>query len=456
MKVSLQGYFTKGLGLALVALSFTLIVYVVIKCLPGRAERKPSLKAVFILWYGLTLEAVSLFKSADVLYSSVRVCNVQPFAWIGDCFSAGIAVLWQVILNFLMYVPLGAICADFCKRKKRSYLWVPLMIIGVSAANELIQYILGLGIADIDDLLANTFGGLWGCALYGLWSRLRHKAKPYTGAAVFSGLPVVLACAALIFYSAKPYGYLQSDFNFEGNQVESADCAAIEGALPDTAAVYKAPKLGTAQLESGAQAVFSALGQEIDLDSCNPYDTVAVYRGEIQQYYIWYWNDGTFALHTSERGIELAETGFSPDEQMLEIIRKAGTDIPAASEFEEQTSGETTEYRLNYDFAEQGGHSYVGSISWEMKGDVLYELEYDVLELDAVSSAPAKDSAAVQKQIERGHFSSDELTEKAVDELICMSCDLQYVTDSKGFYHPVYVIACLADGQKAEITLGAI
>jgi len=454
--VSLHHYFTKGLGASLVSLGLALIVYCVMKCLTCGANRKfASAKFFVILWYALTLEIVSLFKSTEFPGSSTRVYNAYLFAWIDNCFCCGMTAVWQISLNFLMYVPLGAICADICKGKRLFYLRVPLMIAGISAANELAQYVFGLGIADIDDLLANTLGGLWGCSLYMLRRKLRSKTAPYYGALVVSCLPVVIVCAASLLYAARPYGYLKSDFNIERKRVNTVDCTAIINELPDTVTIYKASRLETEQQKSGAQNVFSALDQELDLATYDPYDTVIVYHGKIPSYYIWYWNNGFFNLSTMKLGIKLDETSRSPDEQMLGIIREMGIDIPPASEFKKTASENAGEYQLDYHFVEKEGHSYYGLISWEIRDNVLYELLYGVLKLSAVDSFPGKDHDTVCEQIKSGHFSSDDLTEKTVNELLCVSCDLQYVIDSKGFYHPVYVLDCLADGRQVKITMGA-
>lgn len=454
--VSLQNYFVKGFGLCLLSLVVALLVHVVIKSLPGRASKYSSPKAFIILWYVLALEFVSLLKVREAFIVPVRAYNFQFFAWVGNYFSQGATSIWQIMLNFLMYAPLGIILAQACKGKKRTHLRLALILTGVSVTNELLQYIFALGVADIDDLLANVLGGLWGSSLYMLWEKIRGKAGRYTGRLIVSCAPIVIACALLISYCARPYGYLDHDFSGARAQVQSVDCSAIQNALADTATVYKTPVLDKKQMQCGAHDVFAAVGQELDLSTYDPYDTVIVYHGVVQSYYIWFWNNGFFELSTMELGIALEDTALSPVEQVYELLCAMGLNLPPLSEAEIVKPGDNGKYQLRYDFTPHGGHTYSGSISWEMEGNKLYELTYNVIELSEVNTYPAKDYAAVCKQLASGNFSAEDSAGESITELCCVGCALQYETDSKGFYRPVYTLQCSADGNPLEITISAI
>lgn len=453
---SLQNYFAKGIGIAAITLIIVLGIYVLAKCLPQLAGRKvTSIGFMAVLWYFLTLEAVSLMKVREAFVVSVRAYNLTLFAWVGNCFTQGITSLWQIALNFAMYAPLGMIFAHACKGKKRPWLRLPLMILSVSIANELIQYIFALGIADIDDLLANTLGGLWGSALYYLWERLRAKRR-CTGPAIAAAAPLLIACAACVFYIAKPYGYLPTDFNIERRRVNSLDCAAIADDFPDAVTVYKTHTLSREEMKSGSEALFAAFGQKINPDTELSYEDLVVYYGQVQQYYSWFWDSGFFTFSTMEHGVELDGAEDAPDEQMYALLRKMGIDLPPATSFETGARRGYETYQLNYDFVEHEGHSYHGTVSWEMKENRLYELAYSVLELSSVDDFPAKERDAVCGQLEKGRFWSESLAEKTVDELVCLGCELEFMTDSKGFYRPVYAVRCMADGEPVELIIDAI
>lgn len=454
--ISLQNYFAKGFGIAAITLILVLGVYILVKCVPSLEGKKFNSPMFFTaLWYFLTLEAVSLVKQREAFAVSIRAYNQTLFAWVQNCFTQGITSLWQIALNFAMYAPLGIILAKLCKGKKRPWLCMALMIIGVSVTNELIQYIFALGIADVDDLIANTLGGLWGSALYCLREKLRVKTGHYTGAAIASCAPPVIAIAACFLYIAKPYGYLPTDFNIERRQIKSLDCAAISEDFPDTVTVYRTTALTREQQQSGSDALFAALGQKLDPNTAILYDDLVVYYGEVQSYYIWFWNSGFFTFSTMERGVEFEETGISPEEQMYALLGRMGINLPPATELETGTSHGHETYLLSYDFAQREGHSYSGTISWEMHENRLYELAYSVRVLSAVETFPAKARDAVCAQLEKGDFWSESLTKKSVDELVSLGCELEFMTDSKGYYRPVYAVQCVADGEAAEVIVSA-
>jgi glycopeptide antibiotics resistance protein len=70
----------------------------------------------------------------------------------------------NLIGNILLFIPLPFIFAFFTRQSNRK---IFLLCVVVSIAIETLQYILGVGITDIDDVILNSLGaalGLWGYA----------------------------------------------------------------------------------------------------------------------------------------------------------------------------------------------------------------------------------------------------------------------------------------------------
>ena len=457
---SLLSYFSTGLGLLITALALTLLAFTVMRAIPGFAaklKQKNTLKLFVVIWYCVSLELVSLCKNPDFLAAapSVHAYNFHAFAWIGNCITDGWEALWQILLNFAAYVPLGFILADANKSRSRSYLRVLLQLVLVSVFNEAVQYICSIGIADIDDLLANALGGLWGLSIYVFWQSLRRRKAVYKPA-IAAALPIVAACAACIVYAARPYGYIKEDFNTGRLRVRSVDCSAIEAQLPGQLTVYKTLTLDRDAQNQRCQAVFDALHEEIGYSTYDPYDTVIVYRGTVQSYYIWCWDSGYFSFHAMGRGVELDESDSAPDQRMQELLLDMGISVPSASEYSTVSYNNFDEYTMKYDFVEADGYSYCGSVTWKIKDDTLYELIYEVNALQAAGLKPGNSGDDIAKNLSRGLMSSGDLESGTVDELVCLTCEVQYTVDSKGFYRPVYLIECTADGKPAEIKTPAI
>ena len=83
-------------------------------------------------------------------------------------------ILLQIIMNIVMYIPLGCLLPYSCRLfdKKRN---VVLMAMASSSVIEFIQYVCGIGLFEIDDILNNTFGAIIGVLVYVLCNIVRHR-----------------------------------------------------------------------------------------------------------------------------------------------------------------------------------------------------------------------------------------------------------------------------------------
>ena len=77
--------------------------------------------------------------------------------------------IYHTVGNLIWFVPLGALLGRICPRCRR---WQALLAgAAVSLLLEALQFLLGSGISDVDDILLNALGALLGHAL---WQRLRR------------------------------------------------------------------------------------------------------------------------------------------------------------------------------------------------------------------------------------------------------------------------------------------
>ena len=106
--------------------------------------------------------------------ASGRSLNLVPFRTIAEYFvylSDGAEYLAplrryaavNLVGNTVLFLPLGAALPLLFPRLRR---WIPFLtaVIGILLLVEAAQYILGVGAADVDDLLLNTLGAAAGFA----------------------------------------------------------------------------------------------------------------------------------------------------------------------------------------------------------------------------------------------------------------------------------------------------
>ena len=174
----------------------------------GIMNKRERIKSVFL--YGvficyivfliklLLLSRVSLLELFNSERTLSRSINLIPFHSIMEYISGGSANIRKfafsnVVGNIVIFIPLG-VYLSLLKKDKRVITNL-LFIFLVSLFVEVIQGLLGIGAADIDDIILNCLGGLIGILGYKfLLLILRDEKKVRTAITVLSavGLPVIL------------------------------------------------------------------------------------------------------------------------------------------------------------------------------------------------------------------------------------------------------------------------
>ncbi|MDF2544068.1 MAG: teicoplanin resistance protein VanZ [Herbinix sp.] len=154
---------------------------------------------VLLLMKILLLSRVSpmeLFHNQRILFRSI---NLIPFHSIMEYLSGSSDTLRRfafgnVVGNIVIFIPLGIYLSLF--KKDRRVLINLLFICLVSIFIEIIQWVLGIGVSDIDDIILNGLSGFLGILGYKiLLLLLQDEKKVHTAITIVSvivGLPVIL------------------------------------------------------------------------------------------------------------------------------------------------------------------------------------------------------------------------------------------------------------------------
>ncbi|SEM54938.1 VanZ family protein [Paenibacillus sp. OV219] len=153
---------------------------------------------IFLLIKILFLSRVSITELFSSQRTVVRSINLIPFYSISEFISGSSANLKKfafgnVAGNIFIFIPFGLYLSVFKKNKR--VIDNLLFIFIVSLFVELIQGLLGIGTADIDDIILNGLGGWIGIIAYKCFRFiLRDEKKVHTAITVLSviiGLPVI-------------------------------------------------------------------------------------------------------------------------------------------------------------------------------------------------------------------------------------------------------------------------
>lgn len=153
------------------------------------------LYGVFICYILLLIKILFLSRTSHLEHRSI---NLIPFYSIKEYIFSSSAVIKKfafgnVVGNIVIFIPLGTYLSLF-KNDKR-VLTNLLLIFIVSLFVEIIQGILSIGAADVDDIILNCLGGLIGILGYKfLLFILRDKKKVNIAITIVSamGLPYIL------------------------------------------------------------------------------------------------------------------------------------------------------------------------------------------------------------------------------------------------------------------------
>lgn len=160
------------------------------------------LKMTFIMYIIILLYLV-FFRFAHGYFRDL--VNLIPFKTILGYLSEGLGTspsvsLGNVLGNIVMFIPLGVYLKIFLKDKRWfvSFLWIFISTVAI----ELIQFILKIGVCDIDDVILNSIGGLTGILIYRILALLvKDESKLNTVISIFAslvGLPVLIIMILLI------------------------------------------------------------------------------------------------------------------------------------------------------------------------------------------------------------------------------------------------------------------
>lgn len=134
-------------------------------------KRRVLLWTLFTAYCGFVLWMTILNRTP----STVRQFEIQPFWAIKELIEKNPEAFEDILLyleNILLFIPFGFL---LCSLKRLG--WKRTLTVGllVSTMIELVQYVFGLGLAEIDDLTANTFGTMLGFASWVVLNKYKNK-----------------------------------------------------------------------------------------------------------------------------------------------------------------------------------------------------------------------------------------------------------------------------------------
>lgn len=161
-----------------------------------KRRKRLSAKYISLCLFGIYLFILVwtvLFKGQLSLNNIIRYHNINLIPFAGSIFINGKIDSLEIFANVFVFIPLGLFLSE---QKHFSFKMMFFMIVGLSTAFEILQYVLYVGVTDITDIIGNTIGGSLGIYIYKWISAL---AKEKTSRVInFLGLIFVISVFIII------------------------------------------------------------------------------------------------------------------------------------------------------------------------------------------------------------------------------------------------------------------
>ena len=420
----------------------------------GRFPKGQAAAILLLLCYLGGLAAVTLM---DRMGGGTRMrIQLRPFLAFWEAWNVFALQAWlNPLLNIAMFLPLGVLLPLSVKRFQRWY-WMLAAGAGASFLIEALQYSLGRGQADVDDLICNILGAMLGYCLCMLAVSLKGKRWKCAGAyAVLPVLSIAVLAGVGLAYRLQPYGNLVDAPIYAANTkgVEWVkECVLSDE--PGPSGVYWAEPFTKESCDAFAVEFIERLGAEADLGSSdvdvNYYDNIAAYTDH-RTYSLWVnYKDRSYHYTDDrvDRDLRHIEKDGTSEIELRSALEKLGIDVPGAARFI-VVNREKGRYAFQAESVVEDGVLTDGELTcWVAEDGVLFRvdnaLSVSTLQGDAavISSEEAYDRLCAGRFSWRDVPMFDALSPKRVR---VVACNLEYLTDSKGFRQPVYMFTLLDD-----------
>ena len=382
--------------------------------------------------------------------------QLRPFLAFWEAWNAFTLQVWlNPLLNVAMFLPLGVLLPLSVKRFQRWY-WMLAAGAGISLVIEGLQHFLSRGQADVDDLICNTLGAMLGYCLVMLFLSLKGKRWKCAGA--YAALPVLsIAALAGVFlaYHFQPYGNLANApiyaANTKGVEWVRECTLSDEPGLPG---VYWAEPFTKESCDAFAVEFLGQLGVEVNFESpdvdVNYYDNIAAYTDH-RTYSLWVnYKDRSYHYTDDrvDRDLRHIEKDGTSESELRSALEKLGIDVPGAARFI-VVNREKGRYAFQAESVVEDGVLTDGELTcWVAEDGVLFRVDNALSVSTLQGDAAVISSEEAYDRLCAGRFSwmdvpmFDALSPKRVR---VVACNLEYLTDSKGFRQPVYMFTLLDD-----------
>lgn len=426
------------------------------------SKKRLVLYSISVVYIIVVLGAV--FLNRTELYGDM---NLHLFSSYKEAYNKmAISLFRNIVLNILLFVPLGFLLPIYSDKLKKSYIVVLIGFL-TTLIIELIQYITRIGIFEIDDIFNNTIGIIIGYTLFMLYNSLRSKERrKYI---IVYVLPTILVIAVFlgiyIKYQNQEMGNLAIDYNYKVNMknvnIESTYTFLNERTNKD---IFYKEQLTEDETRKMAEEIFEKLGTRIDETRTIIYEDTAIYYSDSKKEDTYIlcidYRGGTYtytdfsAYSKSKNEKQIKEESDASKEEVQEALEKIGIKLPENCKFDNKGNGK---YNFSVDMYLEEDRLIDGNLSCSYYNDkTVKNIRNNIIEYKKIGERQIISEKEAYNKILEGKFRYDEYNVGKIKDIIAQNVRIGYYLDTKGYYVPVYVFDCKINGRNEKVDIKAV
>jgi len=425
----------------LFAVNYFLIYKKLLKGTKKLNKRKLALSAVYFCYFILVVGAVLLDRGSHY-YSAY---DLQLFNSYLDAWNSFSKVAWRpIILNIIMFVPIG-ILLPLWSEKLKTFWKAFAASIAMTFIIEFCQLLMKRGIFELDDIFDNTLGAVIGYCLIMIIFLLRKdvKKKGLKVAACLSPLLLTLGTFLGIFaiYNNQEFGNLEENYTYKQNM--KGITVTSEVAFDDkgsTAEVFSSKVATKEEAYDFAEKFFGKFSEEIDDSMTDVYDDTIIYYSKDRFTSIWIDFKGFTYSFSKHREEEKNQETTADENKIKSALKDFGIDVPEKAVFKAK-QGNCYSFEVSKTKVEE--ELYDGILTCEDYNDgTISRIDNKIIEYKPVKDCEIISEAEAYNHIKEGKFKNciytESMNNEAIKSIDVQAVKLDYISDSKGFFQPVY------------------
>lgn len=434
-------------------------------------KRRVFLYAMSICYVVIVIGATFLSRDQSETYNDTM--NLKLFSsYIEAYHDIGVILLNNVllrnlILNIMLFIPLGFLIPMYSDKLKKIYIVVPIGLLATLTI-EFTQHFNKFGTFEIDDALNNTLGTLIGYCILMIFYKIKNKEnwKKIIGYIIPIIVTIGLFIGILVGHKNQEFG----NFEFENNFTIDMSNVNVQSEIElskqrSKKEIYQTEILTKEEAREVAIDWFEKVGTEIDDSDTTEGENMILFRNKKDEdsekgYFVSIdyvgardtFSDSSHIYVEDGNIVFMSEIDNASREEVEQALLKLGVQVPEYAEFGRNRMGN---YIFSVNMKKEGNKLMDGTLRCKYYEDKTVKyVANEIITYEKVAEKEIMSEQEAYEQILAGQFKA--YTIDPVQSIIIQNVQLEYKLDSKGYYIPIYKFDILLNNKTSYIYIKAV